>query len=291
MVKPSVAKNKFRKVRAPSATKAVGGKVTKFKRAQGVNRAISTLSKQMRTLNATIETKYYSVRLFQNQYIYGGGLSNPGVVSHEYGLISPDVWNNFTMMNGSSVVNRIGAKVTPISFNLRGVIYAEPYDPTINNWNQGYTVRMIVFRDKEKPNNPDTSYMKKTLNGSEAGITGTVLNEMYPWNRSRYAIYATKDFKLSQPQQIIHQDPPATIQHRQYVVINSGNNQKGPLFRKFSVNLPCPRVIEWDSQTSYPKGVSLSVGFYLIRSNGIATSSSQKPARVDAELTLKYKDA
>jgi len=299
-----------RRVRTPSARKAIGSKVSRYSRARGVNRAISQVSKKVDALSRTIETKIDICNLAIDNpghpdwanYVCGGGL---GEVHADGGLFYPNVWEFFSLPNGTRQSRRIGNKVTKVSFYIDGLITSLPYSPTTNAYVHGYVLHMVVFKDKKEPEDPDLDKMKITADGQEEHkIDGSILNYFLPYNRARMRIYQTRSWKLGQSpgvQPMVVPNPPATG----YAYFGANlQTSRAPLFRRFRVHLPCPTQVLFETYHPAdpppgdgpahgvkPANTRCSLGFFLTRSDGQAPPVNQNVCKLDMQLKFKYKDA
>lgn len=279
MVKPTI--NKQRRSYAPRKPRV------KMPTAKSKNFKSAVVS----VMNSELETKKRSVILGTATDVVPANIKASGLTDATQGCHIGNVWgtSNLTIAQGTAQNQRVGRKIENCSLWFKGCIQATFHNEATNTNQFPFDVYMVVYKDKLNSNTNVPDYLKMNDSGNATNITGTPLNFMLPWNKSRYVIYSNKRIARFKPMPI---DRPEVIDTTlQNPTIGSSDNVA---FKYYNCKLPCPKTLEFKAapgDTSQVSNAHLGIGFYVINGSGAALSSTQIRATVFPSCTLYFKDA
>lgn len=220
-------------------------------------------------------------------------IMSSGLADANYGAHIGNVWNtnNLVIEQGIKQNQRVGKQITNCSLWLKCCVQATFYNIATNTSQFPFDVYCIVYKDKLSPNTNVPDQLKIADDGHASKITGTPLNFMLPFNKSRYVIYSNKKIATFKPMPIDRAEvADATLQNP---TIGDTANKA---FKYFSMKLPCPKTLDFKAAaagtgSNTVSNAHLGIGFYVISGQGAALSASQIRATVYPSVTLYYKDA
>lgn len=281
MVKPTISK--------PRRTYAPRKPRVKMPTAKSKNFKSAVVS----VMNSELETKKRSVILGGATDTVPINIKASGLADSAYGAHVGNVFgfNQLTIDQGTSQNQRIGRKIENCTLWFKGCIQATFHNESTNTNQFPFDVYMIVYKDKLAPNTNVPDNLKMNDAGKGVKITGTPLNFMLPWNKSRYVIYSNKRIARFKPMPI---DRPEVIDTTlQNPTIGSSDNVA---FKYYNCKLPCPKTLEFKASdnsgaSNQVSNAHLGIGFYVINGSGAALGASQIRATIFPSATLYFKDA
>ena len=182
MVKPTI--NKSRRTYAPRKPRV------KMPTAKSKNFKSAVVS----VLNSELETKKRSVVLGGATDTVPINIKASGLADANYGAHIGNVFGSsqLTISQGVAQNQRIGRKIENCSLWFKGCFQATFHNEATNTNQFPFDIYMVVYKDKLAPNTNIPDLLKMNDQGTGIKITGTPLNFMLPWNKSRYVIYSNK---------------------------------------------------------------------------------------------------
>lgn len=241
-----------------------------------INPALKKLVKKM--ISGTEEVKLANFDVAYRAPIFGTGFNN-NLGSGNYGYTSaltivPPVAIGTT--NGQ----RIGNKIVPKSCYIRGVVRALPITSTggTNAWpNEPFYIRIVVYKTKL---NMDTNINDTILDngaGSEP-FDGTLETLLLPYNKNKYIIGATRQYKL--------QAPPGTSG-----TLTNNNIGSLPVAKLFKIKLPIPKHLSYVDTNPDPSNCRWYLAAGIVNVSGNLASNLDVRANLTVESMLYYTDA
>lgn len=212
-----------------------------------------------------------------------------GLADSGYGVHVGNLWNvnNLTIDQGTGQNQHIGRSISNCRLFLKCCVQATFHNEATNYGQFPFDVYLIVYKDKLSPNTNVPDELKITATGITSKITGAALNQMLPFNTSRYTVYSNKRVARFKPMPIDRvQGAVDTV--LQNPTIGSSSNTA---FKYFSCRLPCPKTLHFKANGSaLVTNAHLGIGWYIVDGSGVAIGSSQIRATVFPTCTLYYKD-
>lgn len=224
----------------------------------------------------------------KQQTAYNLGLSLKSSASGSFGTTNQFALgpNASTLQIAQGVQNgyRIGNRVTTKSLRFKGTIYPKPYNATTNVVPIPTQVRMIVYYDRQHPNdlpNPVSDMFQ--LGNVNQGFLNDLTDMWRPYNTDRYRILMQRTFKVGNS---IVGGQGSAGQYQSFA------NNDFKLNCNFNINLTkyYPRIVRFDENALQPTTRSLFVLFYLCAASGDPLSSSQEAVTVEYMIDYKYTD-
>lgn len=231
-----------------------------------------------RIVNGTEEKKLANFDVAYRQPITGTGFNN-NLGAGNYGYtttvtIVPPV------SIGTSNGNRVGNQITPKSCYIRGVVRALPISAVAgtNAWpNEPFYVRIVIYKTKL---NMDLNLNDTILDngaGSEP-FDGTLETLLLPYNKDKYVIGATRQFKL--------QAPPGTSG-----TLTNQNIGSLPVAKLFKINLPMPKKLTYVDTNPDPSNCRWYMAAGVVNSSGNIAANTDIRANITVESMMHYTDA
>lgn len=245
------------------------------------------------------ETKVAQVNIIQNQSILGAGLDYD-FANDNYdggGGLANVMAQALNMATGTEDYKRIGNRISPVSFNIKGMIRCMPFDPVTNNNRTPFDVYMVIYKKKNDPTG-STDQLSLYSDGSKGKINGsiqtTVLN---PFNRDGYIIKKTLKFRMK-AQPLVNSNAvtnPVTDMPTLENPETGGLSSTRDYFKTFNVRVPVKKELKFSSHLQgVPTNDWFGIGFYYINGDASATTAStanQVRAQVTCGSIVRYKDA
>lgn len=260
-----------------------------------------TFNKRVKdVMYSELETKKVTSILGTATDTVPGNIQSSGLADSAYGYHIGNIWNNnnLTITQGIKQNQRVGKQIQDCRLWLKGCVQATFHNESTNTGQYPFDVYCIVYKDKLAPNTNIPDQLKIATDGHASKITGTPLNFMLPFNRSRYVIYSNRKVATFKPMPIDRQMlavtiPPGLGSVLQNPTIGSTNNKA---FKYFNMKLPCPKTLDFKAAAAgtgsdLVANAHLGIGFYVIDGSGAALGSGQIRATVFPEVTLYFKDA
>lgn len=274
LIMPYGKKRNYKRMAKKSVAKSKANGIKTTKRI--VNPALKQMVKRM--ISGTEEKKLANFDVAYRAPITGSGFNNNlGAGSFGYTTtvtIVPPV------AIGTANANRIGNKIVPKSCYIRGVIRALPISAVGGNnaWpNEPFYVRVVIFKTKL---NMDLNLNDTILDngaGSEP-FDGTLETLLLPYNKDKYVIGATRQFKL--------QAPPGTAG----TLVNN-NIGSLPVSKLFKIRLPMPKVLTYVDTNPDPSNCRWYMAVGTVNVSGNIAANSDIRANITAESIMTYTDA
>lgn len=238
-------------------------------------------------LRKNIENKYASVTLLPTQIpAYIGSNTNGGNVFQ----ILPSI------LRGTPVDARIGAKITPRSLIIKGYLTLD-----LNDLDHDYDrliVRLIVGFPKRFPkgadalqeiiDHPDSNWSNSIINlgDTDSAFDGTLRALQSPINRSVFTVKAQKFISLSRPRF-----------YDAALVGSDSFRESVHSTRFFKLEIKCPPTLNYanEGNAPYPNNFSplLCAGYALMNgaSPGLPSATIPKPVQISYTSRFVYEDA
>lgn len=231
-----------------------------------------------RIVSGTEEKKLANIDVAYRSAILGTGFNNNlGVGNYGYTTavtVIPPV------AIGTSNGNRVGNQISPKSCFLRGVIRALPISGTGGNnaWpNEPFYVRIVIYKTKL---NMDLNINDTILDngaGSEP-FDGTLETLLLPYNKDKYVIGATRQFKL--------QAPPGTSG-----TLTNQNIGNIPVSKLFRIKLPVPKKLTYVDTNPDPSNARWFMAVGVVNTSGNIALNTDIRANITCESMMYYTDA
>lgn len=269
----SVKKNYAKMAKkAVSKSKSNGLKVMK----PVINPQLKSYVKKI--VSGTEETKLANFDVAYRAAILGTGFNN-NLGAGNYGYTTP-VTLVPPVAIGTSNGNRVGNQISPKSCFIRGVIRALPITGTggTNAWaNEPFYVRVVIYKTKL---NMDLNINDTILDngaGSEP-FDGTLETLLLPYNKDKYVIGATRQFKL--------QAPPGTAG-----TLTNQNIGSLPVSKLFKIKLPMPKRLTYVDTNPDPSNCRWFMAAGIVNVSGNIAANTDIRANITCESMLYYTDA
>jgi len=243
-----------------------------------------TLAKRCRP-----EVKLRTVNISSQAQIYGGGLSTVGILTHEYGLLYPNLLEMVTLSQGPTQQQRIGNKITCKSLILSGSIHSNDFHSVTNSNFAPFTVYMVVYKRKDTRYDANPAYIKALGNNTNGAIDGSVLRSICtPFNKEGYIIKKVRRWTFKGPAYSNNTAADNTE------VINPNFRNQGKYFTTFKCAIPVKKTLMYSDAQNYCNNDWVSIGFYYVDGNAqgtVGSPTSQIRATVNLHATMRYTDA
>ena len=155
-------------------------------------------------MNQELETKKKSVILGGATDTTPLNIQASGLADSGYGAHIGNIWNNNNIVIniGTAQNQRIGRQISNAKLYLKCCIQATFHNEATNIDQFPFDVYCIVYKDKLSPNTNVPDQLKMNDSGFASKITGTPLNFMLPFNKSRYVIYSNRKVATFKPMPI-----------------------------------------------------------------------------------------
>lgn len=278
-----------------------------------------------RVCRSQLETKFIGKTWARETDIHYGGLNNalPTAESRS-GLLLKQVTELYPVIQGTSITERIGNAIQPVSLRFKMQLCARPFDPDTNNMWGPFDIHMVIYSAKSgnslgADGSLDPSYIRLSPHGtnphgvfvpgwSECQVASEQWSQMDHWNKARYNILKHKCWSFKAPSHSVDlQDRvgPTSVTAAAVMPFQQGlanptiGSASLPCYRTYKFSLPLRKVWKFDPgylQGQFPTNQShVAIGFWIVpKYSGI---NSQKPnaqdkcACLSMEATLSYKDA
>lgn len=231
-----------------------------------------------RMISGTEEKKLANFDVAYRASILGTGFNN-NLGAGNYGY-STSVTLVPPVAIGTANANRIGNKIVPKSCYIRGVIRALPITSVggTNAWpNEPFYVRIVIYKTKL---NMDLNLNDTILDngaGSEP-FDGTLETLLLPYNKDKYVIGATRQFKL--------QAPPGVSG-----TLTNNNIGSLPVSKLFRVSLPMPKTLTYVDTNPDPSNCRWFMAVGIVNVSGNIAANTDIRANITCESVLTYTDA
>lgn len=214
----------------------------------------------------------------------------PGNVANQIpGIFIPNVFQQLSLGQGVHQDQRIGNSVKTKSLSFRGVITSLPTS-NVNNDPLPYEVHLLFFKRKKFQGGniiqaPDD--LKQYATNTLIPVEPYLMNSLIPWNRDAYEIKAHRVFRLRQAP--VYAQVPPGLEGVNTLMSNA------PFFHRFHVTIPIKQNLIFEDGVNKPSNDWLSLGVYVINSNGAALFDGlgdwQQKAAIAMDMVYKYTDA
>jgi hypothetical protein len=237
-----------------------------------INPALKSYVKKL--VNNTEEVKCFTQAVAYKANVPGTGfLTTAGTGFNSASSIIPVIYQ------GTGQNQRIGNKIRPVSFYVRGHILALPVNTTTNTQsNMPFYVRVVFWR--QTANLTGLSNIQILDDGITAGgndFEGTLDDLMVPFNRDRYTIGGSRLYKLQ---------PIATTTTNTENIIS-----KYPVSQFFKIKVPLPKVLEYNDTALDPSNARWYMSVGIVNFDSTTLVNTQIRCQVTAQGVLKYRDA
>lgn len=153
--------------------------------------------KVKKVIHQMTENKFWSQQLANNL------IPAPYTASTSGGSISPFQLSLLpTLTQGTGISGRVGNRVRLVKNRIRGIINMKPYNATTAPYIAPVYVKMWVISPKSFTNYVgDLGYTNWqqffSINNSDTGFTGGVLDLMIPVNKELFTLHTTRTYQLS----------------------------------------------------------------------------------------------
>lgn len=174
---------------------------------------------------------------------------------------------------------RIANKISPVYCQVKGHILALPTSTTTNNFpNTPFYVRIVIWRQRQSMTTAVNDLILRD-NVSSGGIpfNGTLDDLMYPYNKERYVIAASRQFML-QP-------------NANGGTLPAENLSRYPVSKFFKIRVPVPKTFVYNDTAQDPSNCRWYFSVGIVNIDGTLSVNTNFRAQVTAECLLKYKDA
>lgn len=265
---PIIRKKRNYKRRPQKALKSNGIKALK----PVINPA---LKKYVRSIvNKTEEIKMTTSNIAYRASVYGSGFNT--TASTGYNTASSIIP---VLYQGSGQSQRVGNKVRPLSFYIRGNLVALPVNATTNtSQNMPFYVRIVVW--KQTANSTGLSNIQFLEDGITSGgvdFNGYLDDLMIPFNKDRYTIGAVRTIKL-QP-------------NSSSFTTNPENLSKFAVSKLFRMKVKLPKSLNYNDTALDPTNARWYLSAGIVNMDGSTLAATQIRCQITAHAVLKYRDA
>lgn len=187
------------------------------------------------------------------------------------------------LLQGAGQGQRIGNQVNVKKLMFNFTLSSRPYDAGNNPTPEANFVRMILFYERDFPNdvpNPTTNLFQ--LGSSSSAIIGNVSDMIAPVNTDLYVQLAERTFKVGYAS---YPDPTTGA------LINGSNNDfEQTVLCKWDVTKYVPKKMQFSDNSSEPTSRGLFVCIMLARANGGAGGSTTVPISMRYWTDLEFTD-
>lgn len=192
---------------------------------------------------------------------------------------------NLTISQGTGQGNRIGNRIMTKSLKFKGTLIALPYNAASNPTVIPQQVKIWIFYDKTDPTavpDPRTNFFQN--GNSVRAIQGQLTDFWAPINTERYAVLASKTFKLGFALNATTDAPSTSI------TTNAIPNNDFKLNANFSFDLTkhYPKVVKFADGGNTPTTRGLFAMFEYVRADGTSNGTSDNTLCVGVEYMLDY---
>ena len=188
-----------------------------------------------------------------------------------------------TLLQGTGQGQRIGCKVDVKKLMFNFVLGSRGYDVANNPTPEANYVRMVLFYERDFPNdipNPTTNFFQ--LGSSSSAITGVLSDMIAPINTDLYVKLAERTFKIGFAS---YPDPTTGA------MINGSNNDfDQSVLVKWDVTKYVPKKMLFSDNSADPTSRGLFVAIMISRANNLAAQATVIPMALRYWTDLEYTD-
>lgn len=226
--------------------------------------------------------------------------ATPGAVNVNNAIIrlTPSSTLSYQIAQGDGQGQRTGNKVTTRKMMIRGVLTAEPYDSVTNPGPVPVVVRMHLMYDKRTPNGIDPSNNNEVnptpqspnndffqFGNTVTGFQGSNLDQMLAINTDRYAVLASKTFKIGYQRYDGTGGTSTSTENQQYY---TNNDFKMHMPMRWNVTKYMPKVIKFNDTSTSPNCRGLFLMSYAVPCTGAVVTAPTPVPQVLFRYTLDY---
>lgn len=214
------------------------------------------------------ETKWSTQAISSDSAIKGGG-----ILSTTNGYVSSDLIP--AIGQGLGAGDRIGNKIKPRHLEVRGFIYASPYDVTTNPTAVPFTIDMYIVRSKVTNSStiPSLSGLMRYGDATEA-YDGSMLNALDNLDTTTWTLVKHKRFKMN----------------TRAATTVDGQNNGGQLCKTFKIKLKLPPFVYQDNTFTQPQNYSMWALFGYTNNDNTIDANTITRARLNLQTLIAYDD-
>lgn len=212
--------------------------------------------------------------------------------------LTPSSTLSYQIAQGDGQGQRSGNQITTRKMVIRGVMTAEPYDVAQNPGPVPVVVRMHLMYDKRTPNGIDPSNNNEVnptpqspnndffqFGNTVTGFQGTNLDQMQTINTDRYAVLASKTFKIGY-QRYDGTTTSTNATAAQQFYTNNDFKMQVPL--RWNVTKHMPKKIKFNDASTSPNCRGLYLMSYAVPATGAAVTAATPVPQCLFRFTLDY---
>lgn len=220
------------------------------------------------------ENKFFTSDIAIKQAILGTGFNTTGAFG----------WNSLNniipvIQQGVGQQQRVGNKIRPTSFVVRGHVLALPVNSTTNNFpNMPFYVRICVWRQKQSMTTiSNTQILDNGVSAGGNDFDGTLDDLLVPYNKDRFEIGVSRQFVLQ---------PNASAG-----TASSENLSKYPVSKMFKFKVPIPKTFMYNDAALDPSNCRWYMSAGIVNHDGTLSVTTNSRAQITAVGVLHYTDA
>lgn len=256
--------------------KAPKSKVSKSNGLQAKKLVVNPMLKSIvkRIVKKEEEVKHFTNPIWYKQNIFGTGFNTTtGLGITTISSILP------VIQQGVGQQQRIGNRIRPVAFVVRGHVVANPVTTTNNPYiNVPFYVRICVWRQKQSMTTvSNTQFLDDGITNGGNDFDGTLDDLMVPFNKDRFDIPVVRQFMLQ----------PCNSQ----VGLTPETLSKFPVSRMFKFRVPLPKSLIYNDTAQDPSNCKWYMSAGIVNADGTLATTSVARAAITSVAVLKYTDA